>query len=55
MAVGALVAELPAMLILVAADTLRRQPEEGTARILDLYLGFRGSHDMQRVVAGIAG
>ena len=55
MAVSALVAELPAVLILVAAHTLRRQPEEGIAGIRDLYLGPCGSHDMLRVVAGIAG
>lgn len=54
MAVRAFVTELPAVLILMAADTLRRQPKEGIAEILDLYLGLQGSHDMLRVVAILA-
>lgn len=55
MAIRAFVAELPTVLILVAADTLRRQPKEGVVEILDLHVGPRGSHDMLRVVARLAG
>ena len=55
MAVCAFVPELSAVLILVAADTLGRQPKEGIAEILDLHLGPHRSRDMLRVVARLAG
>ncbi len=54
MAVRAFVAELPAVLILMATDTFRRQSKESVVEILDLHLSPNGSHDMLRIVAFLA-
>ena len=55
MAVRALVAELPAVLILMATDAFRGQPEECVVEILNLHLGPDGSHHVLRIVAILAG
>ena len=54
MAVRAFVAELPAVLILMATDTFRGQPEECVANILDLYLGPNGGPYVLRIMAVFA-
>ena len=54
MAVRAFVAQLPAVLILMAGRTLRGQSQKGLVKIFDLNLGPYGSHDVLRIVALLA-